>query len=469
MVFRFIKQFWVQILSVILAAATVIVVVVAVNRNPDDTLQTAQTVTTATTAATTDITTTAATQATTHTVSTTAVTKTTARKTTKKTTRRTVAPPPIVVEPDNVTDDTAKKPDDSISKPATPNGVTIEHVKRHFGGAGNLIGIDVARHQGTIDWKKVKTAGISFAIIRCGYRTTVGGQVYADANFKTNIEGAIAAGIPVGIYFFSAAKNETEALEEAAFVIEILKPYKDKITWPVAYDFEIFDQDRLKGVDYTTVSNNASAFMDVVAAEGYTPMLYSSRNMLRDQFETARLASYRVWMAQYVNTLDQKKYNGDHVMWQCASDGRVDGIEGDVDLNIAYRDLCNASSPVLPAPDPDTFPVDFAGFSFKNVCEEVKIKKAVGLRISPFADRPNIWTTAKKDALLIRTGIDEKNGWSRLQVNGVIVYTKTSNLTFVRTTVTTITTTATTTTTVTTTTENENAATAVTQNTTVNS
>ncbi len=472
MFFSFIKRFWVQILSAFLAVATVVVVIVAVSGAPDDTVQTAQTATTDTTTLTSADVTTSATETTdtttvtTATAQTTAVKKTTVRPTTKKTTRRTVAPPPIVVEPDNVTDDTVKRPDDSISKPATPNGVTIEHVKHSFGGAGNLIGIDVARHQGTIDWQKVKNAGISFAIIRCGYRTTVGGQVYADANFKANVEGALAAGIPVGIYFFSAAKNETEALEEAAFVVEMLKPYKDNITWPVAYDFELFDQDRLTGVDYTTVSNNALAFMDVIAAEGYTPMLYSSRNMLRDQFETARLSAYRVWMAQYVNTLDQKKYNGDHVMWQCASDGRVDGIEGDVDLNIAYRDLGNVPSPILPAPDPDTFPVDFTGFTFKDVCEEVKVKQTVGLRTAPFADRPNIWTTAKKDALLVRTGIDEKNGWSRLNVNGVIVYTKTNNLTFVRTTATTTTTVTTTTTT--TTTESENPTTSTTGSTTVN-
>lgn len=443
MLFRFIRQFWVPIVSVVLAAAVVVTAVAVFSRPSDnEDIPTVQTVTTATT---TVDTTTVGTTATTHTTAATTTAKTTVRTTTKNTTRRTVAPPPIVVEPDNVTDDTVQKPDASVTKPATPNGVTIDHVKYQFGGAGNLIGIDVARHQGTIDWKKVKNAGISFAIIRCGYRTTVGGEVYADAHFKTNIEGALAAGIPVGVYFFSAAKNETEALEEAAFVIEILKPYKDRITWPVAYDFEIFDYDRLQGVDYTTVSNNALAFMDVIADAGYTPMLYSSRNMLRDKFETARLAKYRVWMAQYVNTLDQKKYDGDHVMWQCASDGRVDGITGDVDLNIAYKDLGNVPTPVLPDPDPATFPTDFSGFSFKSVCEEVKAKSVVGLRIAPFGDRPNIWTTAKKDQLFVRTGIDEKNGWSRLDVNGVTVYVKTNALTFIRTTVTTTTTLPTTT------------------------
>lgn len=442
MFFRFIRQFWLPIVSVIVAAAVAVTAVAVISRSSDGedipAVQTATTTAPSTTVSTT--------HTTTHTTVTT-TTRTTTRKTTKKTTRRTVAPPPIVVEPDNVTDDTVQKPDESVTKPTNPDGVTIDHVKYQFGGAGNLIGIDVARHQGTIDWKKVKAAGISFAIIRCGYRTTVGGEVYADANFKTNIEGALEAGIPVGIYFFSAAKNETEALEEAAFVIEILKPYKDSITWPVAYDFEIFDYDRLQGVDYTTISNNALAFMDVIAQEGYTPMLYSSRNMLRDKFETARLSAYRVWMAQYVNTLDQKKYDGDHVMWQCASDGRVDGIEGDVDLNIAYRDLSNVPTPVLPDPDPTTFPTDFTGFTFQNVCEEVKAKSAVGLRIAPFSERPNIWNTAKKDQLFIRTGIDEKNGWSRLCVNGVTVYVKTDKLTFIRTTVTTTTTVSTTATT----------------------
>ncbi len=442
MFFRFIRQYWVPIVSVLLAAATVITTIALVSRSTDtEDVPTVQTATTTITTVTTTDTT-----ATTTGTTTTTTKKTTTRKTTKRTTHRTVAPPPIVVEPDNVTDDTVQKPDDSVSKPAAPNGVTIDHVKYQFGGAGNLIGIDVARHQGTIDWKKVKAAGISFAIIRCGYRTTVGGEVYADAHFKTNIEGALEAGIPVGIYFFSAAKNETEALEEAAFVVEILKPYKEQISWPVAYDFEIFDYDRLKGVDYTTVSNNALAFMDVIADNGYTPILYSSRNMLRDCFETARLSKYRVWMAQYVNTLDQKKYPGDHAMWQCASDGRVDGIDGDVDLNIAYRDLGNTPSPVLPDPDPTAFPTDFTGFSFKTVCEEVKVKKAIGLRIAPFSDRPNIWTTAKKDQLFVRTGIDEKNGWSRLHADGVTVYVKTDQLTFMRTTVTTTTTVPTTTT-----------------------
>ncbi len=449
------KRLWIiTAVALVLAVTAVCIAVIAGQRDVPTSDPTPVTTTAQSTTQT--ITTTPPLSTTSTTTYATSVITTKRRTTAKTTTRRTVKPPPIVVEPDNVQDDTVKKPDQSLTKPTTPNGVSVQHVLDAFGGRGNLVGIDVSRHQGTIRWNEVKAAGIQFAIIRCGYRTTVGGEVYQDANFKANIEGAIQAGIPVGVYFFSAAKNETEALEEAAFVIEVLKPYKEHIHWPVAFDFEIFDYDRLEGVPYSVVTENAMAFMDTVAAAGYTPMLYSSRNMFWNQWETARLSSYRIWMAHYVNTLDQKQYNGERVMWQCASDGRVNGIDGDVDLNIAYRDLANIADPVLPPPSPDTFPTDFDGFKFNAVCEEVKLTQAAGLRISPFEKRPNIWTAATKNSVWIRTGIDTKNGWSRLWCDGVTVYVQTDKLNFIRTTVTitTTTTTATTTTSPTTTTEN---------------
>ena len=409
-----------------------------------------------TTAQTTVMTTPATTVTTTTTLPPTTKTTTTKRKTTtKKTTRRTVKPPPIVVEPDNVKDDGATPPknDSSMTPPATNKDITVDFVRNEFGGKGNFVGIDISRHNGEIDWTKVKKNGVDFAIIRCGYRTTVGGLVYEDANFKKNIQGAIAAGVPVGIYFFSAAKNEYEALEEAAFVIEVLKPYKDKVTWPVAFDFEIFDSDRVQGVDDTTLTDNAIAFMDTVAAAGYTPMVYSSRNMLWHQFETARLSAYRVWMAHYVNTYNQKRYNGDHAIWQCASDGKVDGIAGRVDMNVAYSDLSKVSSPLLPAKDPADFANIFNGFTFTEVYEEVEVTAdGLNVRISPFTDRPNKWATLTKGVKVVRTGIDNTKGWSRLTLNGVTVYASNDYLKFIRVTNRTTTTTTTTTTTPTTTT-----------------
>lgn len=383
-------------------------------------------------------------------VTTALTTKTTRKTTVRTTTRRTVAPPPIVVEPDNVKDDTVKTPDASVTKPAatpdTKNGVTLQYVRESFEGSKYIIGMDVSRHQEEIDWKKVKAAGIEFAMIRCGYRTTVGGKVYEDANFKKNIEGALDAGVKVGIYFFSAAVNETEVLEEAAFVIEVLKPYKDRISYPVAYDFEILGQDRAKYLTATAMTDNAIAYMDTVADAGYIPMLYASRNALWDKWEMGRLSAYRVWLAQYVNLLSQKRYNGAHVMWQCASDGRVDGIGKDVDLNIAYTDLSRVSTPYLSKVDPKDFEKAFPGFTFNPVCEEVEAIAGVNARISPYTDRPNKWTSVKAGERMVRTGIDTQNGWSRLDCNGVTVYIPTKSLRFLRTTQTTErTTTATTT------------------------
>lgn len=383
-------------------------------------------------------------------VTTALTTKTTRKTTVRTTTRRTVAPPPIVVEPDNVKDDTVKTPDASVTKPAatpdTKNGVTLQYVQESFEGSKYIIGMDVSRHQEEIDWKKVKAAGIEFAMIRCGYRTTVGGKVYEDANFKKNIEGALDAGVKVGIYFFSAAVNETEVLEEAAFVIEVLKPYKDRISYPVAYDFEILGQDRAKDLTATAMTDNAIAYMDTVADAGYIPMLYASRNALWDKWEMGRLSAYRVWLAQYVNLLSQKRYNGAHVMWQCASDGKVDGIGKDVDLNIAYTDLSRVSTPYLSKVDPKDFEKAFPGFTFNPVCEEVEAIAGVNARISPYTDRPNKWTSVKAGERMVRTGIDTQNGWSRLDCNGVTVYIPTKSLRFLRTTQTTEhTTTATTT------------------------
>ncbi len=373
-------------------------------------------------------------------------TTTTTTTTTKSTTRRTVKPPPIVMETDDIKDTSVER--EEIVRP-DPNTINVNYVKENFGGQGHLIGIDVSRHNGDIDWEKVKSSGVDFAIIRCGGRGYGTGAIYADTNFYQNIEGAIKAGIPVGIYFFSAAINEYEALEEAAYVIEVIKNYKEHITWPVAFDFEVFDTDRLIGISDTTITDNAIAFMDTIAAEGYTPMLYCDRNKMWNRFETARLSRYRLWMAQYVNTLDQKRFNGEHAIWQCASDGKIDGIKGRVDMNIAYSDLSKATGP-LPERLPSSYPTHFDGFSFTAVCEEVEVNvNGLNARLTPYTTYPNKWATLPRGTKLLRTGIDESKGWSRLEINGVTVYVSSQYVTMLRKTETTTTATTTTTTTTT--------------------
>lgn len=414
------------------------------------------TVTTTTTTDTTDTTTTTAETTVTTTTTTTTTTKrrtttTTTRRTTTTTKRRTtipsIKPPTVQTEPENggldrpTTASTARATAAQNSyKPVRPDRVCLPDLPHLYGSTGKLVGIDVSRSNGDIDWPAVKAAGIRFAIIRCGYRTygtqPGGGTIYEDANFKKNIQGALDAGIEVGVYFFSAAKNRAEALEEAAFTLEAIKGYD--VTWPVAFDFEIFGQDRVAGVSAATVTDNAIAFMDYVAQFGYTPMLYSSRNMLRDDFHMGRLREYRVWLAQYAE-LSIKSYGGEHAIWQCASDGLVDGIKSHVDLNIAYEDLSKPHTPLLtPPPMADTF----EGFSFADAWDRVELKGAYNLRLTPHTESPNIVTTGKKGLTLTRTGVDAKAGWSRVLYDGQTVYVVSEALTYLGTETTTTTTTA---------------------------
>lgn len=361
-----------------------------------------------------------------HPTTTTAAVPTTTVKTTKK---PTVTAPPIVIEPSNVTGAPTTR-----TGPTHPKGVSVDMVKNDFQGKGHPIGVDISRHNLGVDWKKLRSAGIDFALIRCGYRTSVSGEIFEDANFRRNIEGAIAAGMPFGVYFYSTAKTVTEARVEAAFVIEVLKGYKEKVTWPVVFDFEAFGQDRLKGVDCTTITDLTVAFLDDIADAGYTPMLYSYRNALWDGFETARLSRYRVWLAQYVNTLDQKRYGGAHAIWQCASDGHVDGVESPrVDLNIAYEDLSRPHAPLLPEVTPERWPSPPADYTFTEVCEQVEVTaNGLGLRTSPVTTLPDRYATGKIGQTLLRTGIDEEHGWSRLSVGGLTLYAQTSSLRFLR-------------------------------------
>ncbi len=396
--------------------------------------------TTATTTATvTETTTTETTTTTTAPLTTTTTarrtTTTTRRPTTtaRRTTIPSVKPPVVQVEPSGggqdrpVTQATTRVTGAQGSyKPVRPDRVCLPDLPHLYGSTGKILGIDVSNHNGDIDWKAVKAAGIRFAIIRCGYRTygtqEGGGTVYLDARFHANMRGALDAGIAVGVYFFSAARDRAEALEEAAFTLEVIKGYD--VTWPIAYDFEIFGQDRVADVSAATVTDNAIAFMDYVAQYGYTPMVYSSRNMLRDSFQTGRLGEYRVWMAHYAE-LSQKSYNGAHAIWQCASDGLVDGISTWVDLNIAYEDLSKPHTPLLTPP-----PVaeSFAGFNFADAWDSVELTGAYNLRLTPHTATPNIVTQGHKGLRLVRTGLDAKSGWSRVLYEGQTLYVTSAGL-----------------------------------------
>lgn len=196
-------------------------------------------------------------------------------------------------------------------------------------------GIDVSSFQGEIDWQKVKAAGVDFAMIRLGYRGYGTGQILLDDYFDANMRGAIDAGIDVGVYFFSQAITEEEAVEEANFVLEHIRDYD--VTYPVAYDLELIPHDTARTDTLTgrQITDHAIAFCDTVKNAGYKTSVYANRRFLVLKLDLSRLTAYDTWYAAYVSYPD---YPYDFKMWQFTDSGSVDGIEGDVDINISFID-----------------------------------------------------------------------------------------------------------------------------------
>lgn len=216
------------------------------------------------------------------------------------------------------------------------NGV-FEYIEN--GEVISIKGIDVSKYQGSIDWNKVKADGVEYAIIRVGRRGYSEGLVGLDESFEQNIKGAAKAGIKVGVYFFSQAVNEEEAIEEANFVLDAIKDYD--IQYPVVFDSEeiIGDDARTDGITAAEMTDIAIAFCDTVKAEGYTPMIYGNIKWFMTKMELNRLEEYDKWFAQYFNT---PFFPYAFTMWQYTASGSVDGIDGNVDLNICFKDYAAA-------------------------------------------------------------------------------------------------------------------------------
>lgn len=193
-------------------------------------------------------------------------------------------------------------------------------------------GIDVSKWQGDIDWDKVQEAGIEFAIIRAGYRGSVTGSLVEDPYFVTNMKGAAASGVPVGVYFFTQAVNEVEAVEEASAVLQLVREYK--LEYPIFIDTEgAGGNGRADGLDVETRTLVCEAFCRTIKNAGYEAGVYGSRNWYNNRLYADKLDNYFIWLAEYRSI---PLYQGYYQMWQYTSKGKVDGIEGNVDLDIYY-------------------------------------------------------------------------------------------------------------------------------------
>lgn len=196
-----------------------------------------------------------------------------------------------------------------------------------------VLGIDVSKWQKEIDWDKVKNEGVDFAIIRCGYRGSVTGSLVEDPYFEQNIKGAQAAGIKVGVYFFTQAVNEVEAVEEASMVISLVRDYE--LQYPVFIDTEgAGGNGRADSLNVEERTAVCEAFCTTVKNAGLEAGVYASRNWYNNKLTANTLESYAIWLAEYRSV---PLYQGYYQMWQYTSKGKINGINGNVDLNVSYR------------------------------------------------------------------------------------------------------------------------------------
>lgn len=216
-------------------------------------------------------------------------------------------------------------------------------------GAEVMTGIDVSEHQMYPDWDKVAADGIDFAMIRLGYRGSTEGMLYKDPIFRYNLTKATNAGLKVGVYFFSQATCRAEAVAEAYYVAAVLEEFKDKITMPVVFDWEETGNEgsRTNGLDGKTVSDCAMYFTEVIREAGYEPGVYFNRHMGYYLYDLAQLPDVTFWFAGEGNYSD---FYYEHSMWQYTFTGEVDGINGDVDINLYVAPPAD----VIPADTADT-------------------------------------------------------------------------------------------------------------------
>lgn len=221
------------------------------------------------------------------------------------------------------------EPSHSSSQAPKPKTYTnLNDIINKHKNASTKIGIDVSSWQGTIDFEKIKKAGIEFIIIRVGGTKGTNGEYFLDKQFKRNIEEATRYGIDVGIYFYSYADSVESAKKDAEWVIEQVKDYK--VTLPIAFDWEEWAYFNDYNLSFFGLTSLAQTFLDTLKNEGYQGMLYSSKLYLEKIWLEL---DYDIWLAHYT---EQTNYEGDYKIWQLCDNGKVDGIEGPVDINVMY-------------------------------------------------------------------------------------------------------------------------------------
>lgn len=190
----------------------------------------------------------------------------------------------------------------------------------------NELGIDVSEWQGLIDYKKVKDSGATFVMMRIGYTPSAGETPKMDGTYKNNIKSAKEAGLKVGVYLYSKALSKEHAIKEAEWILKELDG--EKLDFPIIFDWEIWDNWNSYHLSFRELNLMPKVFIETVEKKGYKGALYGSKFYLESLWD----GSYdSVWLAHYTN---KTNYEGNYFMWQFCNTGRIDGIYGDVDINI---------------------------------------------------------------------------------------------------------------------------------------
>lgn len=196
-----------------------------------------------------------------------------------------------------------------------------------------ILGIDVSKWNGNINWTAVKNAGVKYVIIRVGYRGSTQGSLIEDPMFRTNIQGAKAAGLKVGLYFFTQAVTEAEAVEEASMCVNLAKTFGG-VSYPIFIDTESAGgKGRADGLSKSQRTAVCRAFCQTVQNSGYTAGVYASKSWFTNKVDYNQLNGYRIWLAQYYS---KATLAGRYDLWQYTDKGSIAGVPGNVDLNMSY-------------------------------------------------------------------------------------------------------------------------------------
>lgn len=221
-------------------------------------------------------------------------------------------------------------PKSSSSSSSKINYINYDDLYNEYKNDNTKVGIDISRWQGDVDFEALSKSNVEFIMIRLGGQDGIDGEYYIDSKFTRNMENAQKYGFDVGVYFYSYAYTQDEAIKQAKYVIENLKDYNLKL--PIVFDWECWNKFNKFKISFYDVTKVQDTFLNYVESKGYKGARYGSKNYLTNVWQDSK---HLTWLAHYIS---ETTYEGEYFMWQRCDTGKVSGINGAVDVDILYLD-----------------------------------------------------------------------------------------------------------------------------------